>query len=183
MATSTPSVSSTESTGASCTASALRVLGQRELAEEATQQAFVQAWRGAASFEGARPMGPWLATIARRVAIDIHRREARRATTDIDEVPHRHGALITLPPSADTIHDVWAVRQAVDGLPADEQEVVRLQHLEGFTHSEIADHLGVPIGTVKSRAFRARPAARRPDWGTCVGSSMNRLRVTDVHPT
>ncbi len=139
-----------------------RVLGQRELAEEAAQQAFVQAWRGAASFEGARPLGPWLATIARRVAIDIHRREARRATGALDDVPADHGALITLPPSADAIHDTWAVRQAVDDLPADEHEVVRLQHLEGFTHSEIAERLGVPIGTVKSRAFRAhkRLAAR-----------------------
>ena len=139
-----------------------RVLGQRELAEEAAQQAFVQAWRGAASFEGTRPLGPWLATIARRVAIDIHRREARRATSAIDDVPADHGALITLPPSADAIHDTWAVREAVDALPADEHEVVRLQHLEGFTHSEIAEHLGVPIGTVKSRAFRAhrRLAAR-----------------------
>jgi RNA polymerase sigma-70 factor (ECF subfamily) len=139
-----------------------RVLGQRELAEEAAQQAFVQAWRGAASFEGARPLGPWLATIARRVAIDIHRRESRRATSDIDDVPADHGALVTLPPSADTIHDTWAVRQAVDDLPADEHEVVRLQHLEGFTHSQIAERLGLPIGTVKSRAFRAhkRLAAR-----------------------
>ena len=134
---------------------AMRVLGRRELAEEATQQAFVQAWRGAASFEGARPLGPWLATIARRVAIDIHRREARRATTPIEGVPEGHGALITLPPSADAIHDVWAVREAVDALPPDEREVVRLQHLEGFTHTEIAEHLGVPVGTVKSRAFRA----------------------------
>ncbi len=134
---------------------AMRVLGQRELAEEATQQAFVQAWRGAASFEGAKPLGPWLATIARRVAIDIHRREARRATSAIDEVPADHGALITLPPSADVIHDAWAVRAAIDDLPPDEHEVVRLQHLEGFSHSEIAERLGVPLGTVKSRAFRA----------------------------
>ena len=54
------------------------------------------------------------------------------------------------------------MREAVDDLPADEHEVVRLQHLEGFTHSEIAERLGIPIGTVKSRAFRAhkRLAAR-----------------------
>ena len=141
---------------------ALRVLGQRELAEEAAQQSFVQAWRAAPSFDGDRPLGPWLATIARRVAIDIHRREARRATMDIDDVPAGHGALITLPPSPDAIHEAWAVREAVDALPADEHEVVRLQHLEGFTHSEIAERLGVPVGTVKSRSFRAhkRLAAR-----------------------
>jgi RNA polymerase sigma factor (sigma-70 family) len=141
---------------------ALRVLGQRELAEEATQQTFVQAWRAAATYESARPLGPWLATIARRVAIDIHRREARRATSAIDDVPAGHGALVTLPPSPDAIHAAWAVREALDELPADEHEVVRLQHLEGFSQSEIAERLGLPLGTVKSRSFRAhkRLAAR-----------------------
>lgn len=141
---------------------ALRVLGQRQLAEEATQQAFLQAWRAASTFDTNRPLGPWLATITRRVAIDIHRREARRATTDIDAVPPGHGSLVTLPPSVDAVHDAWAVRDAVSELPPDEHEVVRLQHLEGLSHAEIAEQLGVPVGTVKSRSFRAhrRLAAR-----------------------
>lgn len=141
---------------------AMRVLGQRQLAEEATQQAFVQAWRAASTFDVSRPLAPWLATITRRVAIDIHRREARRATTDIDDLPAGHGSLVTLPPSVDAIHDTWAVRDAVSELPPEEQEVVRLQHLEGLTHGEIAEQLGVPVGTVKSRSFRAhrRLAAR-----------------------
>ena len=54
------------------------------------------------------------------------------------------------------------MREAVDDLPPDEHEVVRLQHLEGFSHTEIAERLGVPVGTVKSRSFRAhkRLAAR-----------------------
>lgn len=134
---------------------ALRVLGQRELAEEATQQAFVQAWRAASSFDSTRPLGPWLATITRRVAIDIHRREARRATTALDDMPADHGALVTLPPSPDALYDTWAVREAVDELPLEEREVVRLQHLEGFTHHEIAERLSLPVGTVKSRSFRA----------------------------
>lgn len=141
---------------------ALRVLGQRELAEEAAQQTFVQAWRAAGSFDVDRPLGPWLATIARRVAIDVHRREARRAADDLDDVPAGHAAVVTLPPSIDAVHDAWAVREALDTLPTDEHEVVRLQHLEGFSHSEIAERLGVPVGTVKSRSFRAhkRLAAR-----------------------
>lgn len=141
---------------------ALRVLGNRELAEEATQQAFVQAWRAASSFDSSRPIGPWLSTITRRVAIDIHRREARRATTALDDVPVGHDSVVTLPPSPDALHDTWAVREAVDELPPDEREVVRLQHLEGFNHNEIAERLEVPVGTVKSRSFRAhqRLAAR-----------------------
>src|SRR3954452_10349607 len=60
---------------------ASRVLGDRTLAEEGTQQAFVQAWQPPPTFAPSRQLGPWLATIARRVAIDVHRREALRAHT------------------------------------------------------------------------------------------------------
>ncbi|MGD9751338.1 MAG: sigma-70 family RNA polymerase sigma factor, partial [Acidimicrobiia bacterium] len=49
----------------------------------------------------------------------------------------------------------WQVRQAIAQLPPDEAEIVRLQHLDGYTHSEIADRLSMPVGTVKSRSFRA----------------------------
>ncbi len=132
-----------------------RILGNRSLAEEATQQTFVQAWRGAASFDTGRELGPWLATIARRVAVDIHRRESRRATVSIEDASPRDSALITMPPSVDQIYHVWQVREAVDALPPDEREIVRLQHLDQLTHGEIAERLGMPLGTVKSRSFRA----------------------------
>ena len=131
-----------------------RVLGDRTLAEDATQQAFVQAWRGARSFDPSRELGPWLATIARRVAIDVHRREARRAHQSLDEVTS-DPALVTLPESVEGAYEAWEVRRALDDLPAEEQEVVRLQHLEGLSQSEVAQRLGVPVGTVKSRSFRA----------------------------
>ena len=51
--------------------------------------------------------------------------------------------------------EAWQVRAAVDSLDADEREIVRLQHLEGYTHSEISERLGLALGTVKSRSFRA----------------------------
>jgi RNA polymerase sigma-70 factor (ECF subfamily) len=132
-----------------------RVLGRRDLAEEAAQQAFVQAWRAASTFDTGRELAPWLATIARRAAIDISRRETRRAATALDDAPAGDGALIALPPSAEAIQETWEVRRAVDDLPPDEREVVRLQHLEGLTQSEVADRLGLPLGTIKSRSYRA----------------------------
>ena len=64
-------------------------------------------------------------------------------------------ALVTAPASAETLYETWEVRQAVAELPDDEREVVRLQHFEGMTHGQIADRLGVAVGTVKSRSFRA----------------------------
>ena len=60
-----------------------------------------------------------------------------------------------MPAGLEQWYEAWQVRQAIDALPADEREVVRLQHLEGLTHTEIAERLGVPLGTVKSRSHRA----------------------------
>jgi RNA polymerase sigma factor (sigma-70 family) len=137
---------------------ALRVLDDRSLAEEATQQTFLQAWRSAASFEDGRDLAPWLATIARRCAIDAHRKRARRPVSALDDVDPTDAALVTLPPSADQLSDAWQVRSAIESLSAPEQEIVRLQHLEGCTHAEIAQRLGVAVGTVKSRSFRAHKA-------------------------
>jgi RNA polymerase sigma factor (sigma-70 family) len=141
---------------------AYRTLSSRELAEEATQQTFVKAWRAAASFDPARELGPWLATIARRTAIDLHRREARRRTDRLAQVAPDDPAIVELPPGVERTFEVWAVREAVDELPDDEREIVRLQHLEELTQIEVAERLGLPVGTVKSRSFRAhrRLAAR-----------------------
>jgi RNA polymerase sigma-70 factor (ECF subfamily) len=132
-----------------------KVLGDRGLAEEATQQAFVKAWRAAASFDEDRELGPWLAAIARRVAIDVYRREALRVTDPLDTAAEGDPALSSAPESAEAIYDVWEVRRAVADLPADEQDVVRLQHFDGLTHEQIAQQLKLPVGTVKSRSFRA----------------------------
>lgn len=148
-----------------------RALGQRTLAEEATQQTFVKAWRAAQSLDDARDMAPWLAAIARRVAIDIYRREAARATDPIESVLPDHPSVVTQPASVESLHDVWEVREAVAGLPAEEQEVVRLQHFEGLTHTEIAQRTQVAVGTVKSRSFRAH---RR------LAAQLGHLRETDI---
>ena len=134
---------------------ALRVVHQRELAEEATQQTFLQAWRAASTFDPGRDLTPWLITIARRAAIDIQRREHRRSHVDLDDAAPGDSALVALPPSAEQIEAVWRVRAAIDDLPDADRDLVRMQHLEGLSHPEIAELLGIPVGTVKSRSFRA----------------------------
>jgi RNA polymerase sigma factor (sigma-70 family) len=134
---------------------AYRVLGDRMLAEEATQQAFLRAWRAAGTLDENREMAPWLATIARRVAIDVHRGEARRGGDPLESVPPSDPAVIERPRSVETTYEVWAVREAVAELPAEEREIVRLQHFEGLTQTQIAERLKMPTGTVKSRSFRA----------------------------
>jgi RNA polymerase sigma-70 factor (ECF subfamily) len=132
-----------------------RVLGRADLAEEAAQQTFVRAWQAADRLDPNRDPGPWLATIAKRAALDIHRREARRKANALDDVAADHPSVVTLPPDMDTLDSVWQVRRAIEALPPDEAIIVRLQHLEGITHTEIAAKLGIALGTVKSRSHRA----------------------------
>ncbi len=132
---------------------AYRTLGDVGLAEDATQQTFVQAWRAAATYDPSKALGAWLTTIARRVAIDVYRRERRHR--NLESINSSDAALITLPPSAEQIYDVLEVRHALAELPEHDRELIRLQHYDDLTHTEIATRLDIPLGTVKSRSFRA----------------------------
>jgi RNA polymerase sigma-70 factor (ECF subfamily) len=130
---------------------ALARLGDRHLAEEAVQDTFVKAWRAAASFDVERPLSPWLYEIARRSAADIARRERRRSAT---------AALPPTMPAEDAVSladtwEAWEVRCALRDLPGEERELLRLTHYLGLSQSQIAERLGIPLGTVKSRVHRA----------------------------
>jgi RNA polymerase sigma factor (sigma-70 family) len=131
---------------------AYKVLGDPGLAEDATQQTFVQAWRAAARYDPSRELAPWLATIARRTAISVYR--GHRRHQDIDDVDPSDPRLVSLPPSAEQIYDVWEVQRALQTLTSEDRELIQLQHYRQLTQSEIAEHLQIPIGTVKSRTFR-----------------------------
>jgi RNA polymerase sigma-70 factor (ECF subfamily) len=141
-------------------AAAYKVLGDSGLAEEATQQAFLNAWRAAGRFDARRDLAPWLAAIGRRAAIDVYRREAARVADPLDAVSPSDPALWVEPETA-ALHEAWEVRRAVEQLPEDEQEIVRLQHFEELTHAEIAERLTLALGTVKSRSFRAHKRLAR----------------------
>lgn len=125
-------------------------LGDRDLAEEAVQQTFLQAWRAAERFELERDPAPWLYSIARRVAVDLYRRERRHETVDWDEPE-----VAVLSPSFEGTWEAWEVRTALDKLSPEEREVLCATHYLGLTHEETAERLGVPVGTVKSRSYRA----------------------------
>jgi RNA polymerase sigma-70 factor (ECF subfamily) len=130
---------------------AYRVLGDTGLAEDATQQAFLQAWQAARDYEASRALGPWLARIARHAAIDVYR--AGRRQIRIDDLGRSDRGVVDAP-SVERLYEMWEVRRALLRLPARDREIVLLKHYEQFTQAEIARHLGVPVGTVKSRIFR-----------------------------
>lgn len=127
------------------------MVGDPELAAEVVQQTFLKAWRAAASFDEGRELAPWLYAIARRTAIDVLRHE-RRPTIG-GHAPEQDQAVTTL--SFERTWEILEVRDAVAALPDGEREVVRLQHLDGFSQTEVAERLGIPVGTVKSRSARA----------------------------
>lgn len=125
-----------------------RTLGRADLAEDATQETMVRAWRAARRIDHSRPLAPWLATIAHRVAIDISRRETVRATVPLEET---HPSTVDYHERAAT---AAAVHAAVDALDDDQAELARLHHFEGLTYAEVAERTNTPLGTVKSRSFR-----------------------------
>lgn len=126
----------------------MNILHDHGRAADATQQTFIKAWQAATTYDADRELGPWIYAIARRTAIDIYRKSSRSVASDEVDIT-------SLPPSLDTIWEVFEVRSAVDRLPDDERQVIKLSHFDGLTHVEIAEHMGIPVGTVKSRSHRA----------------------------
>ena len=131
-------------------------LGNEGLAEEMVQETFVRLWRTASRFDADKAsVGTYLYVIARSVAADIRKRPSSRPLQAVDEadVPPQ-------PDSVDKILDSMIVREAFDTLGPAHAEVIRLARDEGLTQSQIADRLGLPLGTVKTRTFHGMRALR-----------------------
>jgi RNA polymerase sigma-70 factor (ECF subfamily) len=129
----------------------LRTTGSDHLAQEALQDTFIRAWQAAGSYDLARPLGPWLLTIARRISLDLLRREFRptRGGHEQEQDAAVDG------PGIDQAWLSWEVQEALAQLNEDEREIVRLSFFEDLTHAQIAERLTIPVGTVKSRSHRA----------------------------
>lgn len=131
------------------------IVRDEQLAAEVVQTTFLKAWRAAARFDADRELAPWLYSIARRAALDALRVEQRPTRGGHEPEVEVAGDAAGPGGTFEATWEAYEVRSAVDALPDGEREVVELSHRGGMTHAEIADRLGVPIGTVKSRSNRA----------------------------
>jgi RNA polymerase sigma-70 factor (ECF subfamily) len=132
---------------------ALRIVGDRELAEEVVQDVFQAVWQSAGSFQPSGNFSAWLIGIARHRAIDAtrsrrHRARAREELLDDERVA---GIGSTGDGGADMLMLRAVVRAALAELPANQRQAIELGYYGGMTHTEIAAQLGEPVGTVKSR--------------------------------
>lgn len=132
-----------------------RIMGEPQAAEDVTQEAFISIWRTSASFDAARgSVRSWLLQIVRNRAIDAIRRSSARPTrSDLDDegILEAQAAPDFTDAEASRRERARRVRAVLQELPEDQAQVIRLAYFGGFTHSEIADILGMPLGTVKGR--------------------------------
>jgi len=145
---------------------ALRIVRDTSLAEDAVQEAFLGVWRGAARFDGARARAStWLLSLVHHKAVDLVRREEARPATPTEVLPEpADGADV----SADVIGRAQRVEieRALAQLTPSHRQILELAYFGGLTQSELAERLGEPIGTVKSRTHAALARLRTLLAGT-----------------
>jgi RNA polymerase sigma-70 factor (ECF subfamily) len=147
-----------------------RYLGDRNLADDVFQNTFLQLYTKIGTYEAGKPVRPWLYTIATHQAIDALRRNGRHQAVSLDQgkaaAPDGNGQISTLVEliearGPDPFEQVQGeerrqrVRHSVDHLPDFLRQVVILAYYQGLKYREIAEIVGVPVGTVKSRLHAA----------------------------
>ena len=133
---------------------AYRIAGTRGVAEDVTQEAFLSIWRSGARYDRARgSVRTWVLGIVHHRAIDALRRSAvhDRRRSDDETAAERTEARERTDVEVARRDEAAAVRSAMDTLPADQVKVIELAYFGGFTHTEIAEMLDAPVGTVKGR--------------------------------
>jgi RNA polymerase sigma-70 factor (ECF subfamily) len=127
---------------------ALRRLGDRMRAEDAVQEVFAAVWRSARTYKPERGAGaPWLYAVARNAIVD---RSRSRGDTP-GEIPDAPAAEPGPEEQTETAYISWRVHRALEDLPQKERDVIELAYYGGLSQSEVADFLGIPLGTVKTR--------------------------------
>lgn len=137
------------------------LLGSHEDALDASQEAFVRAWRHIRRFNTRLAFYPWYATILRNVCVSRLRRRAKRKTVTLggghaDSDPEANP--VVLAERNERRDRIW---RAIQALSAQHREIVVMSHFQGMSYKEMAAALDIPIGTVMSRLHNAREALRK----------------------
>ena len=147
----------------------VHILGDDDEAEEAVEETFWQAWRQAARYDTTRgAVSTWLTTIARTRALDRLRAKRRRQEDAMSDLSETKRAAVEAtarrgedPASGAELSERRAlVRQALLALPAEQREVLELAYFRGLSQTEIAQHTGEPLGTIKTRVRLAMEKLR-----------------------
>src|SRR5690349_18719621 len=133
---------------------AYRMCGRRSVAEDVVQEAFLSLWRSGARYDRARgSVRSWVLSVVHNRAIDVFRRQSVRDSRDVHDegIAERMPAQEYADREVERRDEAQHVRSALQELPKDQRQVIELAYFGGFTHSQIADMLGLPPGTVKGR--------------------------------
>lgn len=131
---------------------AVRVIADRHLAEDAFVESMLVVFRTARSFDPRRGSArTWILTIVHRRAVDLVRRENRHRTSELIEQSEAHGP--TAEETAELRGERALVQDALRRLPERERQLIELAYYGGYTQSDLANSLGLSLGTVKSRTF------------------------------
>jgi RNA polymerase sigma-70 factor (ECF subfamily) len=134
---------------------AYRIVGEPAAAEEVTQEAFISVWRSGERFDATRgSVRSWLLSVVRNRAIDFLRSRAGKAPKlnfDDDAALEQRPAAERTEEEALRRETASELRGAIGKLPGEQSKVIELAYFGGFSHSEIASILGLPMGTVKGR--------------------------------
>lgn len=133
---------------------AYRMSGRRALAEDVVQEAFLSLWRTGARYDRSRgSVRAWVLGVVHNRAIDAFRREVVKSGRDVsdDGIAERLAASERTDREVERRDEARQVRSALEELPGDQRQVIELAYFGGFTHSQIADMLSLPAGTIKGR--------------------------------
>jgi RNA polymerase sigma-70 factor, ECF subfamily len=137
------------------------MLGREEDARDATQETFIAAFRNLRGFRGEAKVSSWLHRIAVNQCITRQRRAKVRSETALEDEEEKDAGTLASPAAFSPVRVVekrqttQAVRKAINGLPVELRQVVVMKEFEDLTFKEIAEVLGLPLSTVKSRLYTA----------------------------
>jgi RNA polymerase sigma-70 factor (ECF subfamily) len=151
---------------------AVRLVSDRELAADVSQEAFVRAWRALPNFRGDAKFSTWMHRITVNVAWTQRRKQRRHRADSIDEAfSEPVSDAISPERAAESAAMQGKLREALQALPESTRAVVVLKDIYGWSHGEVADHLDISVGAAKVRLHRGRKQLRSQLWSEMEASA------------